>query len=90
MEERKQFLIEKFRSIIEKNHWHDNEDIYEYEQLSEDEDLLFVYGHNGRFYEFVYKSDDNWCISMYPSDPCNILVWHGLGKGWRKPDESNS
>ena len=83
MEKRKKFLIEKFRELIEKNHWHGNEDIYEYDEKS---DLLEVYGHNGRFYIFAYDSDDDWQIDMHPNDPINRRFWHGVGKEWEVID----
>lgn len=71
-------MIRKYREIIEKNNWHENEDIYELYS----ENALVIYGHNGRYYIFGYKNDDVWVIKMYPADIQNKKVWHGFGKGW--------
>ena len=76
--ERRKFLIDKFRELIEKNNWHENTDIY---ALNGYEGLI-VYGENGRFYQFNYKSDDNWSINMFPRDIYAKMFWYGAGKGW--------
>lgn len=75
---RVEFLINKFREIIEKNHWHDNTDIYEENGY----EGLLVYGQNGRFYQFSYRSDENWSINMFPRDIYGRKFWHGHGRGW--------
>lgn len=76
--ERKKFLVEKFREKIEKDSWHDNEDIYELDDVGQ----LRIYGHNGLFYIFNYVDDGAWSISKYPKDFSGKKIWHGLGKGW--------
>lgn len=69
-------LIEKYRELMPKKGWHDIKDIYE--QVSES--CLKVWGNNGRYYLFIYASDEEWTITMYPTDPDRKRFWHG--KGW--------
>lgn len=71
-------MMEIYRSLIPKTDWHDNEDIYELNGA----DGLLVYGENGRFYQFNYKSDDRWTITEAPYDMYNRKKWLGFGKGW--------
>lgn len=82
-DEKLEYLVSKFREKIEKNSWHDNEDIYVLVSAY----TIYVYGHDGKFYGFTYMGGDDWVISTRPKDPYGKKVWHGLGRGWEDVHE---
>lgn len=78
-EDMKKFLIEKFQEVTPKKNWREIRDIYEY---NPDNGLLYIWGNDGWYREFVYTNDENWEIHVYPRDIRKKRFWHGYGKGW--------